>query len=131
MPKLVQQSVVLPAPPERLYDMYLDPAVHAAFSGAPVNISAVPGSAFEAFGGALSGPMLATAPRRMIVQAWRANHWEPEDLDSTLMLSFWPDPAGGRIDLVHVNVADHDVEGVTAGWSKYYWDPWRAFLTRA
>ena len=25
MPKLVQQSVTLPAPPERLYDMYIDP----------------------------------------------------------------------------------------------------------
>ncbi len=130
MPKLVQQSVVLPAPPERLYDMYLDPAAHAAFSGAPVNISAVPGSVFEAFGGALSGRMLATVPRRMIVQTWRANHWKPEDLDSTLVLTFWPDPAGGRIELVHVNVADHDFDGVTEGWRKYYWDPWHGFLTR-
>jgi activator of HSP90 ATPase len=130
MPKLVQQSVVLPAPPERLYDTYLDPAAHAAFSGAPVNISAVPGSAFEAFGGVLSGRMLATVPKRMIVQAWRANHWKPEDLDSTLVLTFWPDPEGGRIELVHVNVPDHDFEGVTEGWRKYYWDPWRAFLRR-
>jgi activator of HSP90 ATPase len=130
MPKLVQQSVVLPAPPERLYDTYLDPAAHAAFSGAPVNISAVPGSAFEAFGGVLSGRMLATVPKRMIVQAWRANHWKPEDLDSTLVLTFWPDPGGGHIELVHVNVPDHDFEGVTEGWRKYYWDPWRAFLRR-
>jgi hypothetical protein len=36
MPKLIQQLVVLPAPPGRLYDMYLDPAVHAEFTGAPV-----------------------------------------------------------------------------------------------
>jgi hypothetical protein len=28
-------------------------------------------------------------------------------------------------------VADHDVEGVTEGWKKYYWDPWRAYLSKA
>lgn len=130
MPKLVQQSVALPASPERLYDMYMDPSQHAAFTGAPVVISAQPGSPFQAFGDLLSGRMLAAVPKRMIVQAWRANHWKPEDLDSTLVLTFWPDPAGGRIDLVHVNVADHDFDGVTEGWKKYYWDPWRAFLEK-
>ena len=36
----------------------------------------------------------------------------------------------GRIDLMHVNVADHDVEGVSEGWKKYYWDPWRAYLSK-
>ena len=131
MPKLIQQSVVLPASPDRLYDMYLDPAVHAAFTGAPVTISATPGSVFEAFGGALSGRMLSTVPKRMIVQAWRANHWNPDDLDSTLVLTFWSDAAGGRIELVHANVADHDFEGVTEGWTKYYWDPWRGYLRKS
>ena len=55
MPRLIQQSVVLPAPSERLYDMYLDPTAHAAFTGALATICAAPDSAFEAFGGA--GPM--------------------------------------------------------------------------
>jgi activator of HSP90 ATPase len=130
MPKLVQQSVTLPASPDQLYDMYLDPAVHSAFTGTPVTISPQPASAFEAFGGLLLGRMLAVSPKRMIVQAWRANHWKPEDLDSTLVLTFWPDAKGGRIELMHVNVADHDFEGVTEGWKKYYWDPWRAWLDK-
>ena len=130
MPKLVQQSVTLPAPPERLYDIYLDPSLHAEFTGAPVTIGSTPGAEFRAFGDMLSGRMLHTAPKRMIVQSWRAFHWKPEDLDSILILTFWPDPAGGRIDLMHVNVADHDVEGVSEGWKKYYWDPWRAYLSK-
>ena len=37
---------------------------------------------------------------------------------------------GGRIELTHVNVADSDFAGVSEGWSKYYWTPWRAYLTR-
>jgi hypothetical protein len=58
------------------------------------------------------------------------SHWKPEDLDSTLILTFWPHPEGGRIDLTHVNVADHDLQGVTDGWTKFYWDPWRAHLSK-
>src|SRR5258708_38964560 len=57
----------------------------------------------------LSGRMLHTVPKRMIVQTWRAFHWKPEELDSILILTFSRDPAGGRIDLMHVNVADHDL----------------------
>ena len=83
MPKLVQQSVTLPAPPERLYDIYLDPSMHAEFTGAPVTIGSTPGAEFRAFGDMLLGRMLHTV---------------------------------------------HDVEGVTEGWKKFYWDPWRAYL---
>ncbi len=128
MLKLIQQSVVLPATPERLYEMYLDPVLHAAFTGAPAMISEVPGSEFRAFGGTLGGKMLDTLSHKLIVHSWRASHWTAADLDSTLILTFWPDAVGGRIDLTHVNVAEHDFEGVTEGWEKYYWGPWRAYL---
>jgi len=130
MPKTIQQSVTLSAKAERLFDMYLDPEIHAAFTGAPVAIRSDPGSEFRAFDGMLSGQMLYTVPKRLIVQSWRAKHWSPEDLDSILVLSFWPEGNSGRIDLVHVNVADHDFQGVNEGWEKYYWKPWQEYLKR-
>ena len=128
MSSTIQQTVTLPAGAERLFEMYLDPVVHAAFTGAPVTIEAQPGSAFRAFNGALSGRVLHVVPHRLIVQSWRASHWSPHDLDSILVLSFWPAGAAGRIELVHANVADHDLAGVTEGWEKYYWTPWRRYL---
>jgi activator of HSP90 ATPase len=130
MPKTIRQSVKLPAPAERLYDMYLDPKVHGAFTGSRVTINSKPGSRFRAFDDMLSGKMLYTVPKRLIVQSWRANHWQPEDLDSILVLSFWPEGDSGRIQLVHVNVADHDYQGVKEGWGKYYWKPWREYLRK-
>ena len=33
MPKTIQQTVRFPAPPEELFDSYLDPARHAAMTG--------------------------------------------------------------------------------------------------
>ena len=130
MPKTNQQIVTLPAPAAELYRTYLDPRRHAAITGAPVKISARPGTAFRAFNGALSGRMLYTRPGRVIVQTWRSTGFGAKDIDSTLILTFWPQGKAGRIQLVHVNVADRDVRGVTEGWQTYYWRPWRAYLTR-
>ena len=130
MPKTIQQNVTLPATAFDLYRMYLNARRHAAIIGAPVKISSKPGSAFRAFNGALSGRMLFTRPGRMIVQTWRSTGFGPKDIDSTLILTFWPRGKSGRIELVHVNVADRDARGVNEGWRKYYWRPWRAYLTK-
>ena len=130
MPRTVTMAVDLPGPPARLYRMYLDPQEHAAFTGAPVKIAARAGAAFAAFGGALSGTILQLVPNRLIVQSWRSTQFAKRDFDSTLELSFWPQRRGARIELTHVNIADSDFAGVSEGWSKYYWIPWRAYLQR-
>ena len=131
MSRVLQLAVDLPASPDRLFDMYLDPVAHAAFTGAPVTISATPGAPFRAFGDVLSGTIVQVVPKRLIVQSWRSPKWQPSDIDSTLVLTFltWGD--GGRIELVHINVPDNDYAGVSEGWQKYYWTPWRAYLGSA
>ena len=130
MSKTIQIAAALPAAPDRLFDMYLDAHEHAAFTGAPVTISAAPGAPFRAFSGVLTGTILQVVPKRLIVQSWRSPHWTESDLDSTLILTFLPDPEGGRIELVHVNIVDQDFAGVSHGWEKFYWTPWRDYLTR-
>lgn len=130
MPRTITMAVDLPASPARLYRMYISPKSHAAFTGAPVTIAARAGAVFRAFGGALSGKILHLVPNRLIVQTWRSTHFAKRDLDSTLILAFFPQNEGGRIELTHVNVADGDFAGVSEGWSKYYWIPWREYLVR-
>ena len=130
MTKLVRQSVTLPASARELYAMYLSPRTHKAITGGKVVISARPGSKFSAFNGMLRGRMLYTVPGRLIVQAWRSSGWKKGDLDSTLILRFTPKGKKGRFDLVHANVPDHDYRGVNNGWKKYYWRPWRKYLSR-
>jgi len=131
MARTIQIAVALPASPDRLFDMYLDPSEHAAFTGSPVTVSAAPGSPFRAFNDVLSGTILQVVPKRLIVQSWRSPHWGESDLDSTLVLTFLPDESGARIELVQVNVVDSDFAGVCHGWEKYYWTPWRAYLEKA
>lgn len=129
MAKTIQLAASLPASPDKLFDMYLDPAEHAAFTGSAVTIAAQAGAVFSAFDGVLSGTILQVVPKRLIVQSWRSPHWGPNDIDSTLILTFLPDKEGERIELTQVNVVEEDFAGVSHGWEKFYWTPWRAFLT--
>jgi hypothetical protein len=54
----------------------------------------------------------------MIVQSWRSAAWKKADTDSILILTFAKTLSGGRVDLVHVDVPEHDHKGVTRGWTK-------------
>jgi uncharacterized protein YndB with AHSA1/START domain len=130
MARTIQLAASLPATPDRLFDMYLDSVEHAAFTGSLVTISAQPGAPFRAFNNVLTGTILQVVPKRLIVQSWRSPYWGPDDIDSTLILSFLPEKEGGRIELTQVNVVDTDFAGVSHGWEKFYWTPWRAYLTK-
>ncbi len=130
MRNVIRQSVALPAPADRLFQMYLDPQTHGAITGAPVTIAEETGAEFRAFDGKLSGQILAVTRPRLIVQFWRSVAFKPDDPDSTLILCFTAQGKEGRIDLVHLDVPDQDFEGVNNGWESYYWTPWRKYLER-
>ena len=128
MPKNLLLAASLPALPDQLFDMYLDAATHAAFTGAPVTIEPRAGASFRAFDGALSGTILHVEPKRLIVQTWRSTHWAGDDIDSVLVLSFWPEKEARASSWHRSTYADNDFAGVSHGWEKYYWTPWRAYL---
>jgi activator of HSP90 ATPase len=128
MRSVIKQLVLLPASADELFAAYLDPVRHAAITGGAVTISPAAGTVFSAFDGVLNGTMLAVVPSRLIVQAWRSAKFRDEDPDSTLVLSFTQQGDRGRIDLVHLDVPEHDCQGVNEGWELYYWTPWREYL---
>jgi activator of HSP90 ATPase len=107
----------------------MDPAVHAAFTGAPAKISEEAGSVFEAFGGLLKGRTLQVVRSRLIIQSWRSVNFADADGDSTLIIMFTEeDDNAGRIDLVHLDVPENDFQGVSGGWESRYFAPWLEYL---
>ncbi len=116
--------------PAKLYELFMDSARHTAATGAPAKISRKPGGKWTAFGGMLLGKNLVLIPNRMIVQTWRSSAWKKADPDSILVVTFEKSAGGGaKVDLVHVGVPEYDHAGVTQGWVKYYWEPWKEFLS--
>jgi len=128
MTRVIQQSVRFSCSPEVLFELYMDSARHSAATGARAQISRRAGGRFTAFAGALSGRNLLVVPNRRIVQAWRSTNFKKTDPDSILVLEFSKIAGGARIDLVHAGVPPQDHKGVSQGWPKYYWKPWKAYL---
>jgi activator of HSP90 ATPase len=129
MRTIIRQTVKLPADGDQLFDMYVSADLHSAFAGSPVTIDAETGSPFSAFEGALSGTMLVAVKPTLIVQSWRSVSFYEQDPDSTLILQFSTVGDEGQIDLIHLDVPTQDYDGVTNGWEKYYWTPWRNYLS--
>ncbi|HLU07205.1 MAG TPA: SRPBCC domain-containing protein [Woeseiaceae bacterium] len=128
MRNTICKTVVLPAPAEELYEMYLDSQVHSDITGAPAKVSEEPNSLFEAFGGLLVGRTIQVVKHRLVVQSWRTVNFKKSDPDSILIISFTPEDDDGRIDLVHLQVPDSDFQGVCGGWDSRYFAPWLAYL---
>jgi activator of HSP90 ATPase len=84
----IVQSITFNTSGKELYNIYMDPKLHAKVTGAPVKISPKPGSKFTAFGGMLWGSTLTAIPSKLIVQRWRSENFYKTDLDSILILEF-------------------------------------------
>jgi activator of HSP90 ATPase len=128
-PTIESGGIFQDATPAQLYEFFMDSKKHTASTGMPAKISPKVGGKWSAFGGMILGKTLALVPNRMIVQAWRSSQWKKGDPDSILVVRFEKSASGGAtVALTHVGVPEHDHDGVTQGWVKYYWDPWRAYL---
>lgn len=108
----------------------MDSKKHSAATGGPAKMSRKVGGTFTAWGGQLRGKNLLIVPKRMIVQSWRSSNFKKSDADSILVITFSKTATGGRVDLVHAGVPEQDHAGVSQGWAKYYWEPWRTYLAK-
>jgi uncharacterized protein YndB with AHSA1/START domain len=119
MTRTIEQHAAFRAPVKVIFDLYLASKKHAAATGAPAKLTRKAGGDWYAHGGAIHGTTLLIIPGRLIVQSWRAKHWEKEEI-STLILHFGKTPGGGTlVHLVHAGVPPHDQKGVRQGWPKY------------
>ncbi len=117
------------ATPAKLYEFFMNSAKHTATTGMPAKINPKVGGKWSAFSGMILGKNLVLIPNRMIVQTWRSSEWKKADPDSILVVSFEKSASGGaQVELAHVGVPEYDHEGVTKGWVKFYWEPWKQYL---
>ena len=126
MNKAIEQKILFKgATAAELFDIFVNPQKHSAIhGGATTRISNKEGDSFSLLNGNLKGKNLLIVPNRMIVQAWRGNVWEKDDLDSILTLVFINTPKGGQIDLVHSFTPSQ----FTELWDEIYWQPIKEFI---
>ena len=127
--RTITQKVFVPsATPDEVYNAFLDPKKHAAFTGARATGSARIGGKFTAWDGYISGVNRELVKGRSIVQDWQTTEWPTDAPPSRLALSFDAAKGGTAVRMVHANVPADQADSLRQGWIDYYWTPLKAYF---
>jgi len=124
--KTIILSVKFKQSPKKLYETYMNAKKHKAAIGsvAKTVVENKVGGRFNAYL-MLRGKFLQLVKNKVIVQTWRSRKWKKTDPDSILSITLHKLKKGTRLDLIHINVPDHDYLDIKKGWSTYYWAKWK------
>ena len=128
--KTIRQKVVIPASPAEVYEAFVDPKIHAAFTGSPAKGTRRLGSHFAACGGYIDSVHRELVPGKRIVQDWSTTMWPEGAPVSRLELTLKPVPKGTELRMVHSNVPASQADSYRQGWTLYYWQPLDAYFKK-
>jgi uncharacterized protein YndB with AHSA1/START domain len=126
----IEQSRIIPAPPQEVYRALARAKEHAAFTGAPARGDARVGGTFTAWDGYITGRTLRCAPGKLLVQEWSTTEWPDATPPSRLEWRFAPHPRGTRVTLLQTGVPRSQARRYRTGWIEFYWRPLRAHFLR-
>ena len=126
----ITQSVTIKAPPERVYDAYMDSKKHAAFTGSPAKMSQTVGAKFTAWEGYIIGKNLKLEKGKKIVQEWTTTEWPEGYPPSRLEITLTKTKEGTALKMVHSKVPASQRDDYAQGWRDYYWAPLKSYLEK-
>jgi uncharacterized protein YndB with AHSA1/START domain len=120
-------SDLISAPPEELYQAWLDSETHSKMTGGKAEISDQVGGKFSAWDGYIQGENLELNPPLRILQKWRTEDFEAEDADSLVEVTFIAEGKKTRITIRHTELPPHGMK-YQQGWIDAYFDPMKDFF---
>ncbi len=128
----IVQEEIFDAAPMDVYEAFVDPSKHAAFTRSTATGAPVEGGAFTAWDGYIAGRHERLVPGARIVQLWRTTEFPSEHPDSRLELELRPESDNKtRLRLTHSGVPRDQAKSYEKGWVEHYWEPLREYLRDA
>lgn len=124
------QKIIIPAPPEEVYEALLDSKKHSEFTRSKVTGQAKVGTKFTAWDGYISGTNLELEKGKRIVQEWITTEWPEDYPPSKLEFTFKEVDGKTELTMVHSNIPVDQEEELKQGWSEYYWKPLKEYFTK-
>ena len=124
------QKVIIPATPEEVYEAFVDPKKHTAFTGSKATGKAKINGKFTAWDGYIFGKYLSFEPGKCLVQEWTSTDFPEGYLPSKFELTFKKVPEGTEITMVHSNIPAEQKDELADGWEEWYWKPLKKYFKK-
>lgn len=121
MAENISLSDIIPAPPARVFEAWLDAGEHGRMTGSTATDEG--GGRFTAWDGYISGRTVASEPHSRIEQQWRTTEFPEGAADSTLVVRFEAEGEGTKVTIEHSGIPDGQGDSYREGWKEYYFDP--------
>jgi len=126
----IKQTALFDATPLQVYEAYVDPRKHAAFTGQSATGTAKIGGRFTAGDGYISGKYLALEKGKRILHEWTTTEWPEGYPSSILELTLKAKGKKTELTMVHSKVPEEQVDYYAEGWKEYYWKPLQEYLAK-
>lgn len=127
MNKKFEVSELIPAPPEELFNAWLDSKIHSEMTGGEANVSSNEGDIFDAWDGYIKGKNLELNFPNRILQSWRTTEFAEDEEDSLLEILFEPSGDGTKVSIQHSKLPQHGMQ-YQEGWFEAYFNPMKTYF---
>lgn len=126
----LKQKVTVPALPDEVYDVFVDPKKHTVATGSKATGEAKVGGEFSAWDGYIFGRFLALETGKCLVQEWQTTDWPEGYPPSKFQLIFKAASEGTELTMVHSNIPKELEEELAEGWNEFYWKPLKEYFRK-
>jgi uncharacterized protein YndB with AHSA1/START domain len=126
----IRQRVLIEAKPMEVYEAYVDPKKHAAFTGQGATGAPKVGGKFTAGDGYITGKYLELEKGRRILHEWSTTEWPEGYPPSILELTLKAKGMNTELTMVQSKVPEEQVDYYAEGWKEFYWEPLKKYFAR-
>lgn len=123
--KTLEQTYVIKAPIEEVWNALVDSASIDGWGGGPADMSDEVDKEFTLWDGSIFGKNIEVIPGEKLVQEWFAGEWEKPSI-VTFTLESEDDTT--VVQLHHDQIPDEEFEDIEKGWHEHYLGPLKEYL---
>ncbi|MDA4125792.1 MAG: SRPBCC domain-containing protein [Thaumarchaeota archaeon] len=129
--EVIKQVAIIDASPVEVYEAYVDPKKHAAFTGDSATGTAKVGGKFAAGNGYISAKYLELEKGKRILHEWTTTEWPKGYPPSLVELILKPKGKKTELTMIHSKVPAEQAADYDQGWRDYYWEPMKKYFKKS
>ena len=119
----IRQKLMMPAPPEAVFDLLVDPELHSELTGEPATGSGEVGGTMIARNGRVIIRHVELERGRWIMQEWSTDDWPAGVQPSRLEIGMMAIGKGTDLRMMHSGVPKEMESRTEREWYEFCWDP--------